>query len=553
MVKTHQPCPECGSSDALTDYGDHVHCFSCGHHTGTRAQKKEEQRMATKLQLVSGESEKLENRKITQATCEKWRYEVGEVNGRPCQIANYCDDRGRPVAQKIRFEGKEFTWAGDPKKAGLYGKWLWRDGGKTVVVTEGEIDALTMSQVQGNKWAVVSVPNGAQGAAKSIAQDLEWLEKFESVVFMFDNDEPGKAAVEECVQLLSPGKAKIATLPLKDPNEMLQKGRGAELVDAMWGARVWRPDEIVAGTDMLKTILEREKHTAIPYPWSGLNTLLRGIRQKEITTLCAGSGIGKSTVCRELCHWLLKEHKQTVAYIALEESAKKSALGVLSVDLNIPLHLTDRDKWPEKKLKKSFAETVGCGRWFTYDHFGSLAADNLLSRIRYLIHGCGCRWIILDHLSIVVSGMEGDDERRMIDNLMTKLRALVEETGAGLIVVSHLNGASEGKSLEEGGKTHLNMLRGSRSIGQLSDIVIGFERDQQSAEDREFMDARVLKNRFAGDTGVATRLRYDKVTGRLQEASTAVFSAPSATGDSAGQEAQPKAGKGKPRKRTNAL
>lgn len=468
------------------------------------------------LNLIEGQPEALKKRRLTEATCAKWKYHVGVHKGDTVQIANYCDERGKPVAQKLRFPDKTFAWTGDPKKAGLYGQHLWRDAGKMLVVTEGEIDALTVSQLQENKWPVVSVPNGAHSAAKDLSKHIEWLSGWESVIFMFDSDDPGREAAQACAALLPPGKAKIATLPLKDPSDMLQAGRGREVIDSIWSAKVWRPDEIIAGTDLWEQIIAEDPYTAVEYPWDGLNKFLLGLRPKEIVTLCAGSGVGKSTVCRELAHHLVKTLKETVGYIALEESVKRSALGLLSIELEQPLHLLPQDKWPKKKLKTAFEATVGSGRWFTYDHFGSLDADNLLNRIRYMVTGCGCRWIVLDHLSIVVSGMEDGEERRLIDNLMTRLRSLVEELGFGLLLVSHLKD-TEGKSLEEGGQTHLNLLRGSRSIGQLSDIVIGFERNQQSPTKKSCLTVRVLKNRHVGDTGVAAELNYDKATGRLKE------------------------------------
>jgi hypothetical protein len=162
--------------------------------------------------LISGEFTALSKRAITEETCRHWGYKVGQHNGRPVQIATYCDDDGVPVAQKLRFPDKDFKFIGEPKRVGLYGQHLWRDGGKKVVVTEGEIDALTVSQLQGNKWPVVSVPNGAQGAAKSVAKSIEWLNKFDQVVFLFDDDEPGRAAAKECAALLPPGKAFIGRI-----------------------------------------------------------------------------------------------------------------------------------------------------------------------------------------------------------------------------------------------------------------------------------------------------------------------------------------------------
>jgi twinkle protein len=515
-------CPDCGSSDALAVYSDgHRYCFSCGGHSQTEPPDGAPAPSGSPAsRLVPGEPEALRKRGLTPETCRKWGYTVGVFRDSPCQVANYRDDQGRVVAQKIRLPDKAFTWVGEPKKARLYGQHLWRDGGKMLVITEGEIDALSVSQVQGNKWPVVSLPNGAQAAKRDLAKQIEWLEKFESIVLMFDNDEPGKAAVEECVGLFSPGKAKVASLPLKDANEMLVAGRGAELIDALWGAKVWRPDEIVAGTDLWAAIIQDDSAASVPYPWAGLNKALRGLRKGEITTLAAGSGIGKSTICRELAHHLLVPRGETLGYIALEEAVKRSALGILSIHLSQPLHLVPEKD--QKKLRAAFDATVGTGRYFSYDHFGSLDSENLLQRMRYLVTGCGCGWIVLDHLSIVVSGMEGDDERRLIDNLMTKLRSLVEELKFGLILVSHLKEPPKG-SLEEGAQTSLNLLRGSRSIGQLSDIALGFERNQQDKDQSHLTTVRVLKDRFGGFTGVACTLAYDKQTGRLSEAAPCGF------------------------------
>jgi twinkle protein len=95
------------------------------------------------------------------------------------------------------------------------------------------------------------------------------------------------------------------------------------------------------------------------------------------------------------------------------------------------------------------------------------------------------------------------------------LRTFVEETKCGLLLVSHLK-RPDGKSHEEGGATSLSQLRGSHAIAQLSDMVIGLERNQQSDNPNE-TTIRVLKNRFSGDTGLAGTLIFNKLTGRLTE------------------------------------
>ncbi len=169
-----------------------------------------------------------------------------------------------------------------------------------------------------------------------------------------------------------------------------------------------------------------------------------------------------------------------------------------------------------KRLVDAFTNTVGCGKVWLYDHFGSVDSGNLLSRIRYMVRGLGCDFIFLDHVSIVVSGMGEGDERRLIDNMMTSMRSLVEELGCGMVLVSHLK-RPEGKGHEEGAQTSLAQLRGSAAIGQLSDMVIGVERDQQDAASKDLTTVRVLKNRFTGETGIACGLQYNRETGRLSE------------------------------------
>lgn len=474
------------------------------------------------MDLIDVEYVALVKRGITEETCAKWKYGVGQDrSGTKVQVATYCDDSGEPIAQKLRTADKKFKFIGDTKAVGLYGQWLWRDGGKMVVVTEGEIDALTVSQLQGNKWPVVSIPNGAQGAAKSIKKELEWLEQFDAVIFMFDNDEPGREAAKECATLLSPGKAKIATLPLKDPNDMLVAGRGKEVIDAIWGAKTHRPDGIIAGTELWDTISKSEKVFSIAYPWQGMNEVLRGMRRGELITLTAGSGVGKSAVVRELAYWLLK-NDETVGMMMLEEDTRRTALGMMGLAMDTPIHLdlTPFNELTEEQRaarKAAFDATLGTGRLFLYDHFGSTDIENLCSRVRYLARGCDCGWVILDHLSIVVSGLEDGDERRNIDLAMTKLRTLVQELGIGMLLVSHLRRPMGDKGHEQGAQTGLSQLRGSHSIAQLSDAVVGLERDQQDDTNSDVTTVRVLKNRFSGQTGVATWLKYDRDTGRLSE------------------------------------
>jgi len=509
----HGPCTECGSSDGLAHYTDgHTYCFVCQVHTQGENGETVAKASAIPKDFLLGTFSDLKKRGINEKTCRKFGYMVGTRHGQPVQIAPYHDASGALCGQKLRSPDKDFTWTGEAKPAVMWGQHLWRDKGKMVVITEGEVDAMSISQLQDNRWPVVSLRNGAGGAKKDIARSIEWLEGFETVVLAFDMDDPGREAMAECAPLLTPGKCKVWNIPLKDANEMLVAGRAKELLDALWGAKVYRPDGIVEGTSTWDLLVRCDDAATIDYPWPDLQDKLLGLRQHEIVTFCAGSGVGKSQLCRELAVHAIRQG-QRVGYIALEESVQRSIRGLVSITVDLPLHLPHaRTKASVETLKKGWDEVANSV--FFYDHWGSIDGENLFQRIKYMAHACGCNWIVLDHLSIMVSGDESGDERRKIDNLMTKLRSLVEELPIGLLLVSHLK-RPDGTPLEEGGLTHLGLLRGSASIGQLSDIVVGQERNQQDEERKNITLLRVLKNRFSGETGEAGELVYNKHTGRM--------------------------------------
>lgn len=462
-------------------------------------------------------AERLTQRLLNKDTCEKYKYFVGEYKGKPCQVACYYDSTGAICGQKVRFPDKSFIILGKVTSC-LYGSQLWSKG-KKIVITEGEIDCLTVSQLQGNQWPTVSIPNGAQAAKKAIEANLEYLSNFEEVILMFDMDDAGRKASKECAQILPLGKAFIASLPCKDPNECLKNGKGKEVLSAIWNAKPYRPDGIVAGIDLYDSCINNvdDLSDTVPYPWEALNKYTRGIRHGELYVITSGSGMGKSTLVRELEYYCGVVRGELCGVVALEESTRKTGLELMSIHLSKRI-LLDPEGVTQEQRKEAFESTLGTGNFFLYDHFGSLDSSNLINKLRYMIVALGCKRIFLDHISIVVSGMDTDKdggERRAIDKLMTNLRSLVEETGATMFVVSHLK-RPEKKGHEEGAQVSLSQLRGSGAIAQLADMVIGLERNQQG-DTPNVLTIRILKNRHSGETGVSGYLEYDTESGRLME------------------------------------
>ena len=199
--------------------------------------------------------------------------------------------------------------------------------------------------------------------------------------------------------------------------------------------------------------------------------------------------------------------------MALEESNRRTALGLMSAAVGKPLHLGEHD---HKTLVQAFDSTMANWNCYLFDGFGSYDPDVIYNRIEYLASGLDCKIIFLDHLSILLSGLDGD-ERKMIDQTMTRLRSLVERTGIVLFLVSHLRRTSSDQNHEEGARVTLGQLRGSAAIAQLSDAVIALERDQQSGNGNSATTVRVLKNRYSGETGIACKLNYDLNTCKFNE------------------------------------
>ena len=505
----HQPCSECGSSDANSIYSDgHTFCFRCHHRTSGDGSISNHHTHTMSNARLLGEAEPLDKRKLSEATCEKYKiYRDGDV-----LRFHYFSNDGVLKGAKIKTKKKVFTYEGEATPI-LFGLHLYPRTGKRIVITEGEIDAASVSQSLGNSWPVVSLPFGAASAKKSIKQNLEFLQDYQEIVLWFDDDEAGRKATQEACSVLPPGKTKIALCPpYKDASEALMSASAETLRHAVWNAETYRPDGIIDGKSLLTEICTPQPPCEYEYPYVGLQEKLHGIRYSELTTITSGSGLGKSSFCRELCTHLLNEGER-VGYVALEESNRRTALGLMSSAMGTNYNLGEHNV---DELTEAYNASINRWNLYLFDGFGSYDPDIIYNRIEYLALGLDCKIVFLDHLSILLSGLDGD-ERVMIDKTMTRLRSLVERTGISLFLVSHLRRTNSDVNHEEGARVTLGQLRGSAAIAQLSDSVIGLERDQQGGDGNSTTTVRVLKNRYSGEVGVACELDYDLSKCRFSE------------------------------------
>ena len=468
----------------------------------------------------------LTHKPIPLEICERYQVRVS-VREEDCSIDRvFCpyydsNDLKTVIGYKIRTVPKgDFPIVG--KVNSFFGMNKCKPKGKFILITEGEDDVLasaTMFHIMGKTYNVASIPNGASESGTLDATTrklLGWLAEFETVALALDKDKPGQETQKALADILcAQTKVKIVSLRYKDAGEYLKAGKAKEFYEDVCEAREYHPEAIVPGYKIsLDEIMKTdEPGFSIPYPL--LNKRLNGLRKGELTLLCAGSGVGKSTFTREIGYHLATQHDQTIANIYLETPMKDAVKSYIAIDNNIPLWKLkfQNNALPREQIESSYNKLIKSGRFHFFNHFGSLNPDKLIQQCRYFIHALHCDWIILDHLSMIFSGHESDNERKDIDKTMTSLSELVVQTGVGVLAVVHLKRVHK-KNFNRGDEVEITDLRGSAGLEQLSSNIISIQRDTLG-DSRDFSISSVLKNRTMGDNGICDSLKYYSDIGRL--------------------------------------
>jgi twinkle protein len=462
--------------------------------------------------FILGEVRAIPSRGLEEATCKKFGYRIGENKyGKVVQIADHRGGDGNVVAQHIRGAGKTFSWIGDAKQAGLWGMHLWPTSGRRIVITEGEIDAMSVAQVFNLSWPVVSLPGGADGAVKAIKKDLDKLLNYAEVIIGFDMDEPGQKAAREVVELgFAPGQCKIVNWGLKDANELLQADRAEDIRKAVYGARVYRPDGIVTLDDIEDRVMA-DVAVGRPYPWDGPTAATFGRRLGDVIGLGAGSGCGKTDVFTSWIEHDVMNLGITTGVLYLEQGVAETGRRIAGKLAGRRFHVPD-GSWTHAELKAAWGALKATNRLHLYDNFGAIDWDTIQTRIRYMIHALGCEHIYLDHLTALAAA--SDDEKTALERIMAELAGIAKDR-AVIHYVSHL-ATPEGKPHEEGGRVMGKHFKGSRAIMFWSHMLWGLERNTQAPGSPVVL--RCLKDRFTGQaTGKTWGLAYDASTGLLSE------------------------------------
>ena len=497
-------CSRCGYKENTKDYEPIMVKFPSG-------------KLFTKHDYPISE---ITERGIKKSTCEVYGVMTAYDEQSGEESAHYypITKKGEITGYKVRKLPKQFMTEGDIKGAvDLFGRSSIPSSGKKLLITGGELDCLAAYQMLKDKYpqftpSVVSLPKGEN--ASSVADNLDLIKNFEEVIIYTDMDDVGRKAADDIAKLIGP-RARIMSTSEKDACDMLVNRKQAEFINAFFAAQPRRPEGIVTGSEINLDDIKQTIVSGFDTQYPQLNRMLGGLRKGELTTLTAGSGVGKSTLAREIGYHLRSVHGLSLGCIFLEETLQKTVQGFIAIDNNVSLAKLRKNPnmLTEHQWQESYDRLIR-EKWFALSHFGSLPTEDLLDKMRHLVYGEGCDFVILDHLSMVFSGQANDNERIAIDKAMTDLAAFCNESGAGVIVVVHLSRNKTKGSFNEGAHISLNDLRGSAALEQLSWNVIGLERNQQD-EHSNIATIRILKSRENGWTGVADECEYSFETGRL--------------------------------------
>ena len=349
-----------------------------------------------------GSAVRLNKRNISEKTCEKFKiYRDGDT-----LRFHYHNADGQCIGAKTESKSKVFSYEGE-SDGSFFGQHLWRPQGKRITITEGELDAASCLEIAPT-WSVVSLPTGAASAKKSIQKNLQFLQGYDQIVLFFDNDEAGIEAAKSAATVLPPGKVYIARLnDYKDASDALQAGDYDALTRAYWDAKPFRPDGIVDAKTLLELSLHHNHLLIMTTHTTDYKVFYTGSDMESLSQslLDLVSESPHSAGSLQLHFYKAGER---VGYIALEESNRRTALGLMSSAVGKPLHIGEHE---QEELVEAFDATMANWNLHLYDGFGSYDPDVIYNRIEYLASGLDTKIIFLTTSpSSSVDWMETRDE-----------------------------------------------------------------------------------------------------------------------------------------------
>jgi len=533
IVTKNQPCDDCGGSDPLQVYEDgSTFCFSCRKSRPAPKQPREVIDMDFEVDDGAtswGDSRLNEikndypvrgfkERNIYKQVAEHYGVKVSyDLDGAIESHYYPYYENEQLTGYKVRNLPKNFSSVGKVR-GGLFGQNLY-SGGKRLVITEGECDAMAVQSAWYKRYKtfypVVSIRSAS--SLNDLIEERDWVRNFDEVILWFDGDTAGQEATKEAARIIGYDKVKIAKGGTeKDANDLWIKDAD-KVLKVIYDAVDYTPAGILGKEELWTQLEEYNKLESIPYPsfMTGLNDKLKGMRFGEITLWTSGTGSGKSTLLREIAVHLLEATDDKIGIVSLEESPAETARKMSGMALN---RNPAKEEIPLEELREGYDKIFGDDRVLVLDHQGSIADGSIMDYLEYMCLS-GAKYLFVDHITILASeGADGLTGNEAIDSIMNSLLRLVKKHNVWIGLISHLRKTdNKGASFEEGKLPSMDDIRGSGSIKQISMDVIAFARNvgANDPEERNTIKTKVLKCRYTGLTGPSGSLAYDFDTGRL--------------------------------------
>lgn len=422
---------------------------------------------------------------------------------------------------------------------------------------------------------VVGLSLGTANSAETIANNEKFVRSFDEYVLALDNDSAnehetlkgimkGKEATDAIATFLLAENVYSVVWPderndphgLNDPRDFVEKGRYKELAQLLTKCtNRYVPDKVISLSDLSIEDLRKKKKDGIPLPmFPELYEKTKGPRKGELWVATGPSGAGKTTLCRriEYCiaEYLMNEENpkledwtedEKIGIIHLEEDEEESVNSLYAIELGVDEK--DFVASPEEFLTEEEHMEIH-QRWIdkdkvrVFDHFGSIPVQDLISKLKHMVYIDGCKWIILDHLSIVISGLGLADERKGLDEAMTALATFCKQYNVFILAIAHMKRTDfQPPKTREGEDpkpywipVRKEQLRGSAALEQLGWVILAVEPEELPNRERGRIRWVCLKNRPHKKLGVCDTMFMD-AKGKFVDASTWEFSEGNYTGE----------------------
>lgn len=375
----------------------------------------------------------------------------------------------------------------------------------SAILTEGEFDAIALSQVFGLGAAVVSLTEGATAHLKDEARAA--LVTVNDLLICTDMDPKGDEGAAMHSSDLGAYRCRRVKLPRKDANECLVAGVTREEFEAAFASAessyATKVKHIRASReDMLAMSGEVERGR--PTGWPTMDRILGGFRPGEVTLLTAGTGSGKTSWTIDMTR-RQGELRQPSLLASLEMRRKAVAAKLLSV-------VAGR-RWdymsPQERLPH--VDALCEMPIYLLDHYGAVPLTVFRAEVEYAVRRFGVGLVVLDHLHFAI-GHAHDDERKAIDAAAYEVQQIALHVGVHVVLVMH---PAKIKT-DEFGKTRepeIGDLKGSSGPSQFADNVCRISRHPTDGS----ANLKFLKVRSELATLGSVFYKFDPGTLRFEE------------------------------------